>query len=213
MSLATGLACSAVCTTLHSTPLSFGSGCCFEEDWELEEGDEGGGGPPPDKPDPKVDERLKGLEAGIAAERKARQEAEARLKSFEEAEAKKRGEYEGLYKEASEKLSDYEKRLKTYEEKENARLERISKGNEEKVKKLSAEHRDLVPAISDPEALGEWLDKFSSRLPEPPKGGNVAGKGSSTEEIPADIAAEAQRRGITPETLWAIEKKRRGKKG
>ncbi len=191
-----------------------GSGCCFEEDWELEEGDDGGA--PPDK----LDDRIKGLESGLAAERKARQEeqrarqeAEARLKDFEEAEAKKRGEFEGLYKEASEKLSDYEKRVKVYEDKESARLERITKSNDEKIKKLSVEHRDLVPAIADPEALGEWLDKFSSRLPEPPKGGNVAGKGSSTEEIPADIAAEAQRRGIAPETLWAIEKKRRGKKG
>lgn len=106
----------------------------------------------------------------VQAERKARQAVEARLAEMEsqakaqaEKAAAERGEFQKLYEEAKPKLE----RLTALEQREQARLERVTARNSERIKALSPEAAAAVGAIAgrmDPEDLADWMDTHLPKL-------------------------------------------------
>lgn len=150
---------------------------------------------------------IKGLQAAVAAERKARQEAEARVaaieadrKKAEEAAAAKAGEYEKLYaglKPEHEKLAA---KLTEYEKRESERVERVKSRNEERIKALPETGRKAVASLAShlpPEALAEWLDDNAALFgADAHRPAGTQARGAKVEEaIPAECIAEWERFG------------------
>jgi hypothetical protein len=178
--------------------------------WTADPANPGGGGAGATTGEGGESEKAKGgLEAAAVAERKARQEAERerdelrqRLAALERADAEKKGEFEGLYKETSSKLTEAEKELERYRKREAKQIDALKTANKERLERLPEDWRELVPAGLDPEAQGEFLAKLEKRLSTAdagPHGGVIARPPKKVEEpIPEECKTEAARHGKDP---------------
>lgn len=158
----------------------------------------------------------------LQAERQQRQalaDELARIKAAQaEAErvaAEKTGEFKRLYEEAAPKLKGLEEKVSAYEAREAKRLEALQKRNEERIKAIPEDLRDLVPEL-EPEAKADWLDRFSAKtqtIDTRPRGGRAGGgdkpdADAIPEALKAEVTAEAQRYGKDPAVWYKTHKPR-----
>lgn len=145
----------------------------------------------------------------VAANAKREADERAAKAAADEAEAKRRGDFEKVLAEKDAKLA----RLAELEKREEARVAKVTERNDARIKTLPKDRQALVPAAlrADPDALAEWLDASWSLLSGAPAGegsGRPAASPGSTEitddKVPADIAAEARSRGLTPAAWFKI---------
>jgi len=94
-------------------------------------------------------------------------EYEEKLKKFQEAEAKRKEaelSKDELLAKLKAEADGKEAKIKELTEREGTRLARVSERNEERIKALPKDDRDLVPAGLEPDALSDWLAKFEARI-------------------------------------------------
>ena len=185
---------------------------------------------PPDSAAPSEDtssgSQTQGLQAALQAERKKRQEIEARLSSFEaeqrqraEEDAKRRGEYEALYTEARSKLDTLTTELDSYKARETARLEALQSENRARLEALPESFRALVPEGLSPDAVRSHLGRLESVLSQAtPSGGIPPRMGKAVQEkIPEAALREAERYGYSDargyyDRVWKPRQERKGGK-
>jgi hypothetical protein len=150
--------------------------------------------------------QARGLQQALTAERKKRQELESRLAGIEaaqreaqEAEAKRRGQFEDLYETASAELANARQELADYKQRESDRLERIIGANQQRLAALPETFRALVPDGLAPDLVAEQISKLEAVLVQntptggiPPRTGKVA-----EDKIPTECIKEAERYGYT----------------
>ena len=145
----------------------------------------------------------------LQAERKARQELEARLtkieadrKAAEDKAAADAGEYRKLYEPTKAELETAKARLAGYEAAEAARAEKLQARNEARVKALPEAAQKAAKALVgklSPEDLAEYLDEHGATFgADPitrPAGTLGNGAGGKGEPIPAECKAEWEKYG------------------
>jgi hypothetical protein len=141
--------------------------------------------------------------AALQAERKARQELEARLakiesdrKAADDAAAAKSGEYKALYEPLKAEHDKATARLTEFEKREAERTERVKARNDTRIKALpEAAAKALAPLAANlaPEALAEWMDEHLGALVAEAGGtrpaGTIGGGGGKKIEEPIPAAA------------------------
>ncbi len=160
--------------------------------------------PPKDTKPPAPSEADKEL----AELRKFKADKEAADKAAAEEAAKKNGEWEKLHLTEKQRADAAESRLAELEKKEKARLKVLSGENEEALKALPQEVRDLAPPEADPETMALWL-KRASKLAntERPAGGTPPRDSGSLFKkygLTADEKKEAEKRGVSEEKWFDI---------
>lgn len=157
-----------------------------------------------DKPD-----EVAALRARVAEYEAAEAKRKADAAKAAEEEARKRGDFERLLAEKEEKLG----KLAEYEKREAARLKRIGEKNEAKLKALPKDRHSLIPDVlkADPDALADYLEANWTLLTGVPAGEGTDKPGTkpksgdlTDEQVPADIAADARRRGMAPSAWYKI---------
>jgi hypothetical protein len=133
---------------------------------------------------------------------------EGRLAALEAAQ-KKKLEDEGNYKALLDQASSEAAALKPYQARAAALEDVIRKGNETLIQRIPETSRAMAAELADklsPEAMRDWLDKFSPQLVKPPppnfEAGAGSGSGSSGSreiELTADEKVLAVATGMTPE--------------
>lgn len=172
-----------------------------------------GGGDPNKGATPKADDPPKGDDVSALKARLAELETAAQARAdadrkAQEAEAKKRGDFEKLLADKDATIE----RLSALEKREAARVKALGERMEAKIKTLPKDRQSLIPAIlkADPDALAEFVETNWTILSGQPAGESTD-KPKSTpagemtdDKVPADIKAEAQRRGMTPLAWYNI---------
>jgi hypothetical protein len=149
--------------------------------------------------------------AALQAERKARQELEARLakiesdrKAADDAAAAKSGEYKALYEPLKAEHEKATARLTEFEKREAERTERVKTRNDARIKAFpEAAAKAVAPLAAklSPEDLADWLDEHAPNIIAEAgatrPAGTVAGGGGKKNEdpIPAECRAEWERYG------------------
>jgi predicted nucleic acid-binding Zn-ribbon protein len=132
----------------------------------------------------------------VKSERQKRQELEQKLAEIEalnaakeRAEAEKKGEFEKLYKDADEKLKNYETRVKTYEEKLAATLKNELDSLSDTAKKT---FEKMFGDIADVSVRLEKLSIYKQTIGNP---------SAAIEQAPAKAVDEAKNKQIVVEKL------------
>ena len=157
-----------------------------------------------------VERRLRGSGKKIGeleARLKAFEESEARRKADDEAAAKKRLEEQGQFKVLLEQTTAskaaIEAELNALREREQQRLEAKREANEEKIKALPKEARELVPPGLDPDAMEKHLLALERRVKDVTI--QVRDGGTRSPQTPEDAVAVANARGH--QALFGSKKK------
>lgn len=147
------------------------------------------------------------LAAELAAEKARAAEMAAKLAARDDADKKARdksladqGKHKELLTQREQELADAQARLKTYDERETARVATVTKANDTALKALPAEIKALAPANLDADQMSEWLVKaaaLAKDAEERPAGGIVRGKIASGEPHP-DAVKYASSRNMDP---------------
>lgn len=150
--------------------------------------------------------QTRGLQEALQAERKRRQEMEARLSAFEqkqreqaEAEAKKRGEFEALYTSAKSEMEKISSELASYKTKEANRIQALQAENAERLRNLPENFRALVPDGLDPDSTRSQIARLESVLGQATPSGGIPPRGTkpAQEKIPEAALLEAERYGYS----------------
>lgn len=173
------------------------------------EGDNAGTGEP--KVETPAVEDVAALKAQLATLQAADAKRAADAKKATEADAKRRGDHEQLLTAKDAELATLAERVASYEKVEAARLAKVEAANAKRVKDIPEARRSLVPASLKGDELDEYITTNWALL----KGDDLAtGTKRATgtadldeKDVPADIAAEAARRGMAPLAWFNVLKK------
>lgn len=155
---------------------------------------------------PEEGNQTRGLQEALQAERKRRQEMEARLSAFEskqreqaEAEAKKRGEFESLYTSARSEMQKIQDELAAYKTREAERVQRMQAENAQRLQNLPENFRALVPDGLDPDATRSQIERLESVLGQATPTGGIPPRGTkpAQDKIPEAALLEAERYGYS----------------
>jgi hypothetical protein len=161
---------------------------------------------PETKPDPIASE-LAELRAYRAEQQAKEAERMAAQKKAEEEAALKRGEHEKLYAAEKERAAALEAEVKTYKQREAARVKAVEAEAAEIAKGLSKELQEVVAEIPDPDKRLTYARKLAGAGGGGLPSGVMAGSGAKASAIPAEhqeaVKAQAAAYRMDPDAFWA----------